>query len=212
MCFGFDGLPLGHKQELEFAGMLVAGHHLGGCHWRNEGAVKSLHPMLAAGEMLGCWGSCRTDSLQTGIRKISPAHRAKCHSVASGLDFQTARKCMPQLVQVCCSTACTNAGICQCYPLHPACPVCPSLQSWPRAGDAGSLRWKKKSHFVLANALMAHARLPGGRWVLCSWDVWKAQTILLVVNAVLLPRLAPHCSLPESSPMLTPTGTSLLMH
>lgn len=48
------------------------------------GAVKSLlavgqhvHPTLAAGEMLGGRGSCRTDSLRTGIGKVSPAHRAK---------------------------------------------------------------------------------------------------------------------------------------
>lgn len=48
------------------------------------GAVKSLlaveqhiHPMLTVEEMLGDWRSCRTDSFQAEIRKVSPAHRAK---------------------------------------------------------------------------------------------------------------------------------------
>lgn len=108
------------------------------------GAVKSLlavgqhvHPTLAAGEMLGGQRSCRTDSLQTGIGKVSPAHRAK---VPLWLDFQTAQNRMPQLVQLCCNTACTTTGICQCYPLDPACPECPSLQAWPQGwGCQGSL-------------------------------------------------------------------------
>lgn len=46
---------------------------------------------------------------------------------------------MPQLVQVCCNTACTNIGICQCCPLDPACPICTSLQARPQGwGCQGS--------------------------------------------------------------------------
>lgn len=176
----FYGLLLGQKQETE----------LQVCWWQDiiqglsleeRGAEKSLlalgqhvHPMLAAEEMLGGQGSCRTDSLQTGIRKVSPAHGAK---VPLWVGLSDCLESYAPTGAGVLNTACTNIGICQCYPLDPACPKCPSLQAWPQGWGC----WGSpviKFHFVLANALMPHARLPGGRGILelrqcgCWWWTW----------------------------------------
>lgn len=129
----FYGLPLGQKQEMDFAGVLVAGHHLGACHWRNEGLWNRFWLLGSTFSPCWLWGRCWEAGEVAGL--TASRHRLrwwaqpigpKCHS---GLDFQTARNPMPQLVQVCCNTVCTNIVICQCYPLDPACPICPSLQA-----------------------------------------------------------------------------------